>query len=311
MMRCARNTLLWLCAAALVSCTAQRTDDAALLSVGRALLSYDQALPLEPQVSARDAEGVYSITYTSAHGERVPAVLALPTDREGKVGCVLLMHGLGGKKEYMETFWEQLTKQGYACFAIDAKYHGERPKGAAGMSLLDYPYDARDALAQTVIDLRRGLDYLATRDEIDMARIGYVGVSMGAILGAITSGVDERIASTVLVVGGGDWSLITEKTVLPLASGGKLKNEEQRKAIVEALAPLDPLLWVGHISPRPLLMINGEKDQVVPVESNKALHAAAKEPKKIVWFPGGHMPPADLLKDEVTAWFGEHLGGED
>lgn len=298
---------------ALASCTAQAPAPASSQAIGEALLAYDRALPLNAEVKEKSVEGgvrLLSVSYSSTHGERVPALLALPAEAKSPLPCIVLMHGLGGSKEGMKPFWVELTKAGYACFAIDAVFHGERPKGPGGQALLLYPYSGRDALAQTVIDLRRGLDFLQTRDEIDPKRIGYVGLSMGAILGSITAGVDERIAAVALIVGGGDWNVLLEKSVLSLAGDKNLKDKAARAPIATALDPLDPVHWVGHISPRPVLMINGDLDNIVPVESNKALHTAAKEPKKVVWYSGGHFPPPDLVRRELLSWFADHLSSK-
>jgi len=298
---------------ALASCTAQSPAPVLSQAVGEALLAYDRALPLDAEVkekSLEDGVRLLSVTYSSTHGERVPALLAVPAEAKSPLPCVVLMHGLGGSKDGMKPFWVELTKAGYACFAIDAKFHGERPKGPGGQALLLYPYSGRDALAQTVVDLRRGLDFLQTRDEIDTKRIGYAGVSMGAILGSITAGVDDRIAAVVLIVGGGDWNVLLEKSLLSLAGDKNLKDKTVRAPVVTALDPLDPVHWVGRISPRPVLMINGDLDNIVPVEANKALHAAAKEPKKVVWYSGGHFAPPDLVRRELLAWFADHLNGK-
>ena len=47
--------------------------------------------------------------------------------------------------------------------------------------------------------------------------------------------------------------------------------------------------WIGRISPRPLLMIHGEKDDLVPVEHAHRLYERAGEPKELVILPGaGH-----------------------
>jgi dienelactone hydrolase len=292
-----------------VGSCAERAPARDALEIGRALVSYDTALPLDAEVKEK-APREFHVVFSSTHGERIPALFWQPETPGPKVPCVILMHGLGGNKETMTPFAQFLTKQGYACIAIDAKYHGERPKGPAAFALLKLPYDGRDALAQTVVDLRRTIDYLASRGDIDMTRIGYIGYSMGALLGAIVSGVDARVACPVLIVGGGNWDALVSKSILPLAGDRDVKNADVRKGITDALAPLDPALWVGLISPRPVLMINGETDNIVPSASSKALHAAARQPKKIVWYPGGHMAPPDLLAKEIPAWFAEHLGGK-
>jgi cephalosporin-C deacetylase-like acetyl esterase len=280
------------------------------------IFGYDKNLPLDPQVSVAEetpAYTCYKVVYRSAHDQRVPAFLVLPKNRseDQKLPCVILMHGLGGDKSMLKMLWPMLTNAGYALFAIDAQYHGERkPKDALPFFGV-YPYYSRDALIQTVIDLRRAVDYLETRSEIDPKRIGYIGASMGGILGAMFAGVDDRVQAPILLVAGGNWKMMMDKSVLSLFR----ENRESQAAkeierAMKAMDIVDPIHWVGRISPRPVLMINGDADDVVPVEANRALHEAAREPKKIVWYKGGHVPPPTELPNvlnTVMDWLNQHL----
>jgi len=79
----------------------------------------------------------------------------------------------------------------------------------------------------------------------------------------------------------------------------------------QALALLslaDPIYYVDRISPRPLLMINGLKDNIVPKKTAEALFNAACEPKEIFWFESGH---GDMPQDEVMRickeWFEKYF----
>jgi fermentation-respiration switch protein FrsA (DUF1100 family) len=73
------------------------------------------------------------------------------------------------------------------------------------------------------------------------------------------------------------------------------------------MAPADPLNFVDKISPRPVLMINGTKDDIVPVEANKLLHARAKQPKAIVWLESGHSLPRDKTIPIIAEWLKKNL----
>lgn len=281
------------------------------------IFGYDKNFPLSPQESLLEETAqyqVYKVTYRSVHDQRVPAVLVLPKNRgEERLPCVILMHGLGGDKRMFQMLWGPLTQAGYALFAIDAQYHGERKPSEDIPFFGLYPYRSRDALIQTVIDLRRGVDYLQTRKEIDPDRIGYVGASMGGIIGAMFAGVDERVKAPVLLVAGGNWRILMEKSVLSVWRDAARNNPKQMEEALRVMDVVDPVHWVGRIAPRPVLFINGDADNVVPVESNKALHAAANEPKKIVWYKGGHVPPPSdwfTVINEVLQWLNTHLKGK-
>ena len=78
-----------------------------------------------------------------------------------------------------------LADRGFLAVAIDGRYHGERAKSPS-----DYPVAILRAyraghghpfLYDTVWDAMRLVDYLATRPDVDPARIGMMGISKGGI----------------------------------------------------------------------------------------------------------------------------------
>lgn len=279
------------------------------------LFAYDRSLPLESTDEVEEQTEGYTrfrITYRSAHGLRVTASLAHPKpETDELIPVLLLVHGLGGSRKDFREYEKVFVGAGYALFAIDAPGHGERrSEGEAPEFFGRHPYATRDLLIQAVIDCRRAIDYLSRTKQFDAKRIGYIGTSMGGKVGALLAGVDDRVQAPVLVVAGGDWKKMLESSKLP--SVRKIRDDDPKKVeeYLRALDPVDPCRWVGRISPRPVLMINGDADSIVPPESNKALHAAAKEPKKVVWYKGDHMPSREeeqKLVGVVLEWLAANL----
>lgn len=282
------------------------------------LFEYDRAYPLRAELGTgvEDSGGTaYKLTYRSTHEVSVPAVLVFPETTVGKKWpCIIVQHGLGQKKEDLRMLWRLLLRAGYAVFAMDAPYHGERANADANpVGNFRFPVRTRDGFIQAVVDLRRGVDYLQSRADIDGKRIGYFGVSMGAIIGAIFAGVDDRVQASVLMVGGANWELLIKGTSLPLIGRDDPTYAATIASVISILKPVDPLLWVGRISPRPVLMVNGDADTVVPVAANKALHDAAREPKEVYWYKGGHIPDGSQFLGvslRVGSWLTKHLRGE-
>jgi serine/threonine protein kinase len=60
----------------------------------------------------------------------------------------------------------------------------------------------RELLIQASKDLGRAIDYIETRGEFDSKRIAYMGASMGAALGVILTGVDDRLKAVIFLDGG-------------------------------------------------------------------------------------------------------------
>ncbi len=269
----------------------------------RAVYDYDASAPLDPRTDSVEQVGglVYErFSYVGEESERVPALLIRPADVE-RPPCVLFLHGLGGSKEQARLVATLLAPQGMAVVAIDAVLHGERAQGELLEAAPTF-LGPRGPMVRTVIDNRRAIDYISSRDDVDARRLVLVGASMGAILGSIVAAVDERVDAAALIVGGGDWPALLATSQHPLAQRLREAGDEED----ERLAYVDPVNFVGHISPRPVLMVNGTADAIIPKVCAEALHEAAGEPREIIWYEGGHvgMPPQVL--QTIVGWVVEH-----
>ena len=265
------------------------------------LFAYDLSLPLDTQVTS-DSVGPparWHVVYTSTHDKRVPALLTLPPG-SGPFPAVIVVAGLGGDKrtDYVMATADRLAAIGIATLAVDSEYHGERrlPRRSRSMSF-PTSYLNRDATIQTVIDLRRGIDYLETRSDIDASRVGFIGFSQGAMLGTPFCGMEKRVKAVCLVVGGGDFI-----NILPALKDNPLAARLSKI--------MDPVHFVGMIAPRPLLMLNAKKDELVPRAATDALYNAAREPKEIIWYDAGHVISQDPNRDpfdDMVAFMKKHL----
>jgi uncharacterized protein len=74
-----------------------------------------------------------------------------------------------------------------------------------------------------------------------------------------------------------------------------------------------PVAVIGKISPRPIFIIHGLADTLVPPDNSKRNFAAAGEPKEIWWVPGAeHVRSIDVApaeyKSRVVQFFTQSLG---
>ncbi|MBV6643180.1 MAG: acetylxylan esterase [Cyclobacteriaceae bacterium] len=261
---------------------------------------YDHSLPLNDSITKVDAEGfdLYSVSFTSVHDKRVTGLLSIPSGVSKPLPVVLLLHGLGDRKtvDYIEAGHQYFIEAGYAVFRIDIDNHGDRKKYDYDFDLTDgYRYWTRNLIAQTVFDLRRSIDFLETRPEIDSSRIGYYGISLGGVIGTIFCGVDDRVKAPVIALAGGNLSLMFGLDAL--------SDETQ-----EFFSIIDPINFVELIAPRPLLMINAENDEVIDPLTSKMLYQAADEPKEIIWYPSRHRDlPIEKAYPDGVKWFKKYL----
>lgn len=157
---------------------------------------------------------------------------------------------------------------------------------------------------QVVKDLQRAVDVLRSRPNVDDGRIAYVGFSWGGATGALFVGIERRLKAAALVVGhGGQVSHATGP------EGHKLIANvpcARRVAWIRAMAPIEPIRFVGHANV-PLLLQNGTLDPLIPVADAAELHAAAPQPKTIRWYEAGHsLGPQGQI--DRHAWLNGQIG---
>ena len=265
----------------------------------QAFYAYDASAPLDVQLEEPVDNGiltVQTVRFRSVNDEMVPATVSRPKT-EGKVPVILFLHGLGGSRADSAKVAPLLAGQGVAIASIDAAHHGDRKAEGGAMFSADVEMMVT-GFRQTIIDNRRALDYIASRDDLDAGRVVLVGVSMGGILGSMVASLDERILAPFLIVGGGDLVGILQTSEIGVAREIRQQLEDAA-AVREKAAFIEPTNFIANLAPRPLLMLNGRDDKIVPASAAEALYAAAQEPKRIVWYEGGamegHMPPFDVL----------------
>ncbi len=278
---------------------------------------YDSSLPLNAVITPLDTLPTarrFLVHFQSVHDQTVPAILALPDQGKAPYPCVLLMHGSGGNKDssYVKASSIALTQIGCATLSLDAQYCGaRRVPGKSGDIFLPNSYTARDAWVQTVIDLRRAVDYLQTRKDIDVHKLGYLGFSQGAMLGAVFGGVDKRVAVFCLAVPGGDLTDVVRHIArYPiLREHWPIKITPQLMRTVENVTSItDPVHYIGGIAPRPLLIFTAKYDQIIPPEASQALLRAAANDKNMVvnQVDASHVLNP-MLVFNIRAWFQQKL----
>lgn len=140
----------------------------------------------------------------------------------------------------------------------------------------------------TVIDIRRLVDWLQERPEIDPERIGIVGFSMGTLIAANVLGNDDRLSAGVLMMGGanpedifascgGRAGAVRENAIERL--GWSL--ERYRAFFAELFHSGNPARYAGRYDPSKILMIDAYYDDCIPKSSRDALWHALGQPERV------------------------------
>jgi fermentation-respiration switch protein FrsA (DUF1100 family) len=124
-------------------------------------------------------------------------------------------------------------------------------------------------------------------------------------MGALFGGIERRLETAILVVGdGGLVSHFTDPEDLSFMAGLSCAT---RVSWFRAMAPIEPIRFIAHASPTPLLLQSGRLDELVPVADAELLHTAARDPKTIRWYDAGHGLNQQANFDRLD-WLHEKIG---
>ncbi len=199
-----------------------------------------------------------------------------------------------------------LAEHGYGVLMMDARGHGL----SAGRAM-DFGWYG-DA------DLRAGVDFLTAQQEVDRARIGVVGLSMGAEEAIGAAAGDPRIRAVVAEGAGQRTSADKQWLSEVYGAAGTVQEQLDRITytvtdLLTAAAPPITLRRAAELAaPRPLLLIAGG---AVPDEEHAARWIHSGSPDSVtVWIvpEAGHIAglstAPEQWRERVTAFLDDALG---
>jgi uncharacterized protein len=267
-------------------------------SPSQSQFSYDKSKPLavrdKPTSFSTNDVRVDDVSFTGPGKTRLKAYVLMPSGSKGRHPAVIYAHGAGGDRKQLLDEALKMADKGAVTLTLDMIYSPNRarplPGGMAGAR-------ANSKLEQEgVKEVRRAVDYLQSRDDVDGDQIGYVGWSAGARMGAITAGVEHRIKAYDLISGG----------AVPVSEYVSLAPADLRVELRTVLEEADPLHFVGLAKPSELLFQDGRQDEIVPQAALKELAGAGSEPKEVRWYDAGHAPNAKIWADS-RSWLADRL----
>ncbi len=230
------------------------------------------------------------ITFSGEGGETAIAYLYLPKNYPRPLQVLHyvppgdVVRGLRSLPDSIEMFAAPFIKSGRAVFAVVLKGYIQRPF-PTGYALTDNStVEFRKQMVNWITDLRRGVDYLETRDDLQKDRIGFLGISNGANVGLVLTAIETRYKTLVF------------------ESAGLQKEFRTRSA------ETSPIKFASQIKTQKLI-INGRYDETFPLNTDaKPLFKLLREPKKIILYDGGHIPTVEFFVPTVNNWLDETLG---
>ena len=297
-------------------------------SLHQALLTrlghFPQHTTLTPTFDAGIDEGTYirqSITYKVEEGEYVPAWLLTPkgTPPEGKWPAILAIHQHGGQYDLGKSelvgllgdpqyaYGRELCQRGYVVLCPDMLCFEERrplEEIQRGNDRLDGLGYERFEFTKRLIngsclqtkylhDLSCALDLLTSLPNVDGARLGVIGHSLGGQETVWLTWYDPRVTAAVSSCGFSLMHAILRDGI----------NHNFAAYVPDMLAVGDTDALVAELAPRPFLLTAGESDAIFPIDGVHAVIERARlvysqqnaaERFQAVLFPGGHSFPAEV-----------------
>jgi dienelactone hydrolase len=291
--------------------------------------------PQKVRLVARELRPGYTlerITIDNGAESEVPALVLIPDRREPKAPAVLWLHSSTPDKNQIltpgtnggdEPLGESLARRGYIVMAPDSCWYGDRGGLTPGGPLETYRRDdqtsfrtpqegllkfnlwlGRTLWGMMVRDDQIALDYLCSREDVDAARIGVTGMSMGSTRSWWLAAVDERVAAAVGV------ACLTRYQ--NLIAHGELRSHGVYYFVFGLLKHFDTEGVLALIAPRPFLALTGDLDRGSPVDGIKVLeervasvYATLGVPdhfRNVIYPNTGHVYTPEM-RAELLTWF--------
>jgi dienelactone hydrolase len=269
------------------------------------------------RIEERDGYEVEHLTLKLGDTE-VRGILTRPLKVEGRLPAILYGHSHGGRydigadelldgREYLlDALGPVFARAGYVTLAIDMPVFGKRStvtESAAAKALLWY---GKGLFGQMLCDHSAALTYLASRPDVDPARIGAFGISMGCTLSYWLAAMDQRIKAVAHLCCFADLRKMVElgnhdgHGVYLIVPG--LLNEADAGAIGALVAP------------RPQLICIGEADSLTPPaavalawDETSAAYANAPGRLQLVSEPGVEHQETPRMREAALRFFAENL----
>ena len=269
---------------------AQRTQSAAPTP-----FAYDASRPLGLRDTGR-ANGAYPIAVRNVSyavpGGRVQAYLAIPPGRD-RVPAVVYLHGSGGDRVQLlaPAVWVAGRRAVGLTITMPSSTPGPQP-GTPEQALRR----ERTLFVADIVAVRRAVDLLRSLPRVDGSRIGLVGWSLGARVGAVVAGVEPRIRAFALMSGGAS----------PVAAYVARAPALLRAEVRRVLTTLDPLRWIARARPGTILLQDGRKDTIVPRRALLALAHAAPARTELRWYRAPHELSVRAYREQLD-WLSRKL----
>jgi len=264
--------------------------------VQRPVFGYDTGAPLRyvdhGVVLRPGTVAVHDVSFRSG-GRRIDGYLAVGPGKQKRPG-VVVVHGSGGDRSELLPDAVQLAQRGFVALTITEPSSAYPPaQPTTVQQLVD---ESKSVTAADVVAVRRAGDALAALPSVDEARLGYLGWSNGAKVGAFVAAADHRFGALALLSAGAD----------KLAAFVDAAPPGQKEIVRAGLGAVDPLHYIRLAKPGTVYLADGRRDRIVPHAALLNVIHAAPQGTVVRWYDAGHELNAAAYR-AAFAWLASKL----
>jgi X-Pro dipeptidyl-peptidase (S15 family) len=178
-----------------------------------------------------------------------------------------------------DTYCANVTKGGFAAIGFVSALNGHRYTNRPMKQW--FVSELQEALGSSVHDVQMILNYLATRGDLDMSRIGMFGVGSGGTIAILAAAADPRIKTIDVIDPWGDWpDWMAKSSLIPEVERPRYVTPEFLKKV----APLDPVKWLPQLTSRHIRLQQVLDDSVTPKVVQQRIRKAAPRTAQRITF---------------------------
>jgi hypothetical protein len=171
----------------------------------------------------------------------------------------------------------RLTRDGFAAVGFVSALTGQRYSNRPMKEW--FVSELQEVLSSSVHDVHLILNYLGTRDDLDMSKVGMLGAGSGASVAILAAATDQRIKAIDLLDPWGDWpDWMGSSSIIPEAERPSFLKPEFLKRV----ASLDPVEWLPKLKSQRVRIQHVLDDTVTPKVSKDRIESAAPATATIV-----------------------------
>ena len=237
-------------------------------------------------------------------GDPIDLYIVLPHVPVRPMAILYLYNYTSDTERFRDDGWcRRATKDGVAAVGFVSalsgqRFHSPRPLRQWFVSEL------QEALATSTHDVQMVLNYLATRRDVDLSRVGIFGQDSGGAIAILAAAVDPRITALDVIDPWGDWpDWLRDSRQIPGGERGRYLTP----GFLAKVANLDPATYLPRLERIPVRVQQVMDDPVTPSSAKDNIAAAVSHPGDLVRYPDQVAQIQSWRRTGLSGWLSTQL----